>query len=106
MFAIRIVKFSSENRKKPPACFATSGNADSTCSAGKGFEPHTSCAAYTSSEDKIPVTTQTSTEASRMFLRGFSTSSENVEMASKPMYVSTAMEVPSKIEFKLKVAGS
>src|ERR1700722_16440867 len=101
--AIRIVKFSRWKRKNPPAWRATSGNADSTISDGKGFVPHTNCAAYTSSDDNIAVMTQTSTVAHKISRFGFSASSERVEMPSNPIYVSTAIDVPRNTPCQLKV---
>ena len=50
--------------------------------------------------------THSSTVASSMFRRGFSTSSESVLMLSNPMYVSTAIEVPVLTSSQENVDGS
>ena len=39
--------------------------------------------------------------ASKIFRRGFSASSESVEIPSKPMYVNTAMEVAAEHRFRV-----
>src|SRR6266851_9628654 len=71
---------------------ATNVNAVSTL--GKASEAgHTNCAAYTSKAERKPITTHVSTVASRILRRGFSASSESVEMPSKPIYDSTAIDV-------------
>jgi hypothetical protein len=52
------------------------------------------------------MTRHVKTVASRMFRRGFSASSESVEIPSKPMYVRTAIEVQPNRPAKVKVCGS
>jgi hypothetical protein len=55
-------------------------------SSGNGCEAgHASCAAYTSNAERIPIATQVSAVATGMLRRGFSASSERVEMPSKPI---------------------
>src|SRR5579859_5348950 len=67
---------------------------------------HTNCATYTSAADKKPITTQVRTVASKILRRGFSASSESVEIPSNPMYDSTAIEVhPNKLP-QVNVCGS
>src|SRR5580658_5651242 len=58
------------------------------CDAGQ-----INCATYTSTAESKPITTQVNTVASRIFRRGFSASSESVEIPSNPIYVSTAIDV-------------
>jgi hypothetical protein len=64
------------------------------------------CAAYTWSADSMPITRVVKTVASRMLRRGFSASSDNVEIPSKPIYVSTAIEVPPSTAFAFHNEGS
>src|SRR5438552_17030976 len=75
--------------------------------SGNGREAgHTSWATYTSAAERMPITKQVMTVASMILRLGFSASSESVEMASKPMYVSTASEVHQKRPLTVNIAGS
>src|SRR5713101_2581646 len=67
---------------------------------------HTSCATYTSAADRNPITTQVSTVASKILRRGFSASSESVEMPSNPIYDSTAIDVQPNRLPQVNVCGS
>ena len=60
-------------------------NAVSTSDSGKNQSGRSNCAPYTSADASTPVTTHTSTVASRMLRLGLCTSSDSVEMPSKPM---------------------
>ena len=62
---------------------------------GNGFDAgQISCATYTSAAERhADRRTQVSTVASMMLRRGFSASSDSVEIPSNPIYVSTAIEV-------------
>ena len=102
--ATRSARLTVKNKAGPPAWPAMKTNAVST--SGKPSCLGQTIAGVDLHGGQNPGNQTGSTVASKMLRRGLWASSDRVEMPSKPMYVSIAIEVPVETAFHEKVAGS